>query len=49
MIPKKKLGNGKICMYQLEKEPDFPYRKVAQTEKFSKFLLILIVTHWVFI
>ena len=44
-IPKKKLGNGKLWLYQLEKEPYFPYGKGAQIEKVNKLLLILIVTY----
>ena len=32
-------------MYQLEKEPYFPYGKGAQIEKVNKLLLILIVTY----
>ena len=27
LIPKYKLGNGKLRLHQLEKEPHFPYRK----------------------
>ena len=52
-IPKKKLGNGKLWLYQLEREPYFPYGKRAQIGKVSKLLLILIITHgtaiWIFI
>ena len=44
-IPKKKLGNGKLWLYQLKKEPYFPYEKRAQIGKVSKLLLILILTH----
>ena len=44
-IPKRKLGNGKLWIYQLKKEPYFPYEKRAQIRKVSKLLLILILTH----
>ena len=29
-IPKKNLGKGKLGLYQVEKEPYFPYRKRTQ-------------------
>ena len=44
-IPKKKLGNGKLWLYQLEKKPYFLYGKRTQIGNVSKSLLILILTH----
>ena len=52
-IPKKKLGNRKLWLYQLEKESYVPYGKGPQIGKVSKLFLIIILTHgtaiWIFI